>query len=62
MVNLIFKFHPRKEIVTEPEEESNKSTENLKNSLDDTSEEHMELLALPQQESREPMGENLTDD
>ena len=48
--------------MAEPEEESNKSTENLKNSLDDTPEEHMELLALPQQKHRQPMGENLTDD
>ena len=53
---MILQFHPRKEIVAEPEEESNKSTENLKNSLDDTPEELMDLLALPQQEHKQPMG------
>ena len=58
---LILQFHPRKEIVAEPEEESTQSIGNLKNSLDDTSEEHMELLTLPEQEHRQPMGENLTD-
>ena len=62
MLNLILQFHPRKEIVAEPEEERKRSTENLKNSLDDNSEEHMKLLALPQQEHRQPKGENLTDD
>ena len=62
MLNLILQFHPRKEIVAEPEEERKRSTENLKNSLDNTSEEHMKLLALPQQEHRQPIGENLTDD
>ena len=62
MLNLILQFHPRKEIVAEPEEKSKKTTGNLKNSVDHTSEEHMELLTLPQQEHRRPLGENLTND